>query len=102
MRRRYVLAAIACVGFMALLAYWSHLIKHSVKPKPLPVECKLSSYWVICDDGFVVWSKGAVSDSSRATLCAEHGASDGRQIQVNAYTGHNWKVVVTPIEAAKP
>jgi len=57
----------------------------------------LSNYWVICDDGWVMWGKDTVSDRSKEVLCGEHGGKDPRQIHTNSTLGHDWKVIVTPI-----
>jgi hypothetical protein len=61
-------------------------------------QCTPTSHWVICDDGFVVWGNGIVGPNTKVSLCKEHGGSDPRRINVDSFTGRDWKVVVTPID----
>lgn len=62
-----------------------------------PKECKPTPYWVICDDGFVIFGKAISDDSLRARVCGKHGGVDNRQIHTVATLGKDWKVIVTPI-----
>lgn len=96
---------LGCIGGLFIGAYLGTLRGRAEQKKwdgavkEAPAE---TTYWVICDDGFVIWAHGIADDQSRKTLCGEHGGKDPRRIEIKSAMGRDWKVVVTPINEGKP
>jgi len=72
--RKQTLLALVMIGLPILVAaYVAGHMQGRAEQKKVDAAVKevppLTTYWVICDDGFVIWEHGSANDQSRSTLC---------------------------------